>query len=296
MTQFIGSVNSLADLQTFILTTLSTNGWTVSGATAARDDIAVALDVADIGRVYFPQVALRLKINDAPGAVGVGALNATPTVPYIAMTFPATCWIFIHTDPVEVYVFVNYDVDYYQWLAFGQSPAAGAGSGVWAGATIGVPLVANGGTSRAGPVGITATTGGGGNSDITPAALLWSTLSSVAGTLSRNSYWNSGAWVLLTQAIQAAAPHVARSPSAWNNEAILIPLRPAIAAAESRVQIVGQIAHARYIRVDHYAPGEIITLGSEQWRVFPWYCKNTAARDGGSAVAHTGTFGVALKL
>ena len=55
------------------------------------------------------------------------------------------------------------------------------------------------------------------------------------------------------------------------------------------------LAHCRFLRIDNYQPGDIIPLGPDRWKVAPWYRKNTAQRDGGSNIQHTGTFGWAIR-
>jgi len=57
------------------------------------------------------------------------------------------------------------------------------------------------------------------------------------------------------------------------------------------------LQNARTLRVDNYDPGQIITLGDDQWRIYPFYRKNADQRDGttSSGGDHSGTMGWAIR-
>lgn len=95
-----------------------------------------------------------------------------------------------------------------------------------------------------------------------------------------------------------AAPHLSRSPSAWNQESPLLPIQCTLVRASSKVSLVADIRNARYLRVDNHSPEQIIELGPDRWKIYPFYRKNTSARDGSVAPVgtdHTGTFGWAIR-
>jgi hypothetical protein len=320
MSYHTGSVNSLEDLQAAILDVLASEGWSIGTGAATKGQIVAQFDVGNIAysTTTYTEYVLRLRVNDAPIGFAVGDFGqwqtAYPQNRHGMYVFPVTWHMFVHTNPNEVYIFCNYDTDYYMWLAFGQSPVPGLpGTGVWAGGTYGVPATGKETTTSTSWPRIVIYVDSGGYSsqyESTPAALFWSIESysyfATGRPWSQTSVIHNGldgpealagGWTVYCPAIKTAAPHNARSPSAWNSEAILIPIRPTINRPESKVSIVGQIAHARYVRINNYAPQEIITLGSEQWMVFPWYRKDTTQPDGGSHYGfdHSGTFGVALR-
>ena len=41
---------------------------------------------------------------------------------------------------------------------------------------------------------------------------------------------------------------------------------------------LGKVEWMRWCRVDNYLPGDIITLGTDQWMIFPWIQKNAAEK------------------
>ncbi len=105
--------------------------------------------------------------------------------------------------------------------------------------------------------------------------------------------WNPPASIL--NCAHAIQPLTAVLPNAWNSAAALLPVQVWLPRADNKVSMVVDMVHIRYVRVDNHAPGEVITIGSDRWKVFPFYRKNVAVRDAGSSVDHTGTFGFAVR-
>lgn len=311
MAFFSGAANSLEGLLSALASALLSGGWNQSGATFSRDGCHVELSVVNVGFGSSSQNVLRCVagIGESAGALigraSVGhAIGNTVANTAHGITWPASYAIHVLTDPDEVYVFVNYSVDYWQWLAFGQSGIVGLpGTGNWAGGTFGVPSTGRYSYShtRWPFVRITATTGGGGNQDAPSTALFWNTDTSVTpeqpkcATSSFHHGLHGAAWGLLTPAVVAAMPAIERSPSPWNQESILIPIQPILAMPEHKTALIGELGHSRYIRIDTYDPGEVFSLGTEQWRVYPWYRKNSVDRAGGFDIDHSGTFGLAIR-
>jgi len=89
------------------------------------------------------------------------------------------------------------------------------------------------------------------------------------------------------------------SPNSWNNQAILVPMHLQLFTSNSATlyHYLGYIEHLRLIRIDNYNLGDIITLGSDQWMVFPIGKKDTVNRNGTSATPNcsTGTVGYAIR-
>jgi hypothetical protein len=311
MAFFSGAATDLAGLLSALAGALLSGGWAQSGSIFSRNGCHVEISVVNVGVGSSTQVVLRCVAGNGESA---GALTGRATVGHAigntvantahGITWPASYSIHVLSDPDEVYMFVNYGVDYWQWLAFGQSGIDGLpGTGNWAGGTFGVPSEGRYqfGHERWPFVVITATTGGGGNQDGPSTALFWNTdgtASAVQPKCATSSFHhglNGGTWGVLTPAVVAAIPSISRSPSAWNQEAILIPIQPILAMPESKTALIGELGHSRYIRIDNYDPGEVFSLGEDQWRVYPWYRKNSAERSGGNGIDHSGTFGLAIR-
>ena len=65
-------------------------------------------------------------------------------------------------------------------------------------------------------------------------------------------------------------------PSSYNQNTPLIPLYAIVVRASTNQSILGVAPDVRGINMKNYAPGATITIGSEQWLVFPWTQKSDA--------------------
>lgn len=302
MSYSTGTVSSLNDLRTAIFNACTANGWTLSG------------DVLHKGSAYFrlQVVGASLQLCGGTGKDGVNNLTGPATkfvqvsntgVP-TGIVYPATYHIHIGATPDEVYVVINHSTDYYQWLAFGQShiPLA-AGTGNWFGATH--PEAFNPST---GAISIYVT--GSGGIAYSSGALFWSsqlgvvtiTNSLIHHGLSGGTGWSGtgnpntdGGRAL---AIEAVAPLLTISPNAFNGESLLLPIPVMVGRPSSLYSLVAQPKFSRYIRLDNHAPGEVITIGGEQWKIYPWMKKDAINRNGshdGGGITHSGTLGWAIR-
>lgn len=291
-----GSATSMTDLLSALQAACTANGWTLSGNVLHKGSCYVEVTVASGYLVIL-------------GGTGIdGSNNLTGAGPYVAriglawtgdsLTFPMNYVVHIGATPDEIYFIINYEVNRWQWLAFGSSPMAGLpGTGNWYGASISRKI----GSSKC---YITPTSGGYLGISAPSMALFWNNYSTYQTCFVHHDL-DGNTWSLdnaastdstsAAIAINAAQPMIPRQPNSWNGEAALIPIQPCIARTSGKVSMILDIAHSRYIRNDNYTDGDIITLGSDQWCVYPWHQKNSAARDGGNSINHTGTLGWAIR-
>lgn len=275
-----GSSTTLANLLSDIRAACTANGWTLSG------------EVLHKGAV-FQRVWLNGNFIDSLGGTGIDGSNnltGTPTAgsnsrigspsPGIApLVFPLTYHVFIGTAPDEVFVVVNYSTDYYQWLAWGKSSISMPGSGGWfSGSMDNTPSFAGGVSLQ---LGSSSGYGGRGvQSGVCCPALFHSHYQAGVFGESVNhgigttvNGWGGGD-------INAASYRVPLDfmlPSAWNSEAVLLPMQAFTTNYGSgKVAMVLDVAHARALRIDNHQPGDIITLGADSWMVFAWYKKAAA--------------------
>lgn len=288
-----GSASSLEGLQQSLFDACTANGWALSGSVLHK------------GNAYV-QILVQSGFLTIQGGIGIDGSNAlTGPGPFFsrigalggqALTWPLAYEVFIGTVPEEVYLVVNYNVDFFQYLAFGLSSVSGIpGTGAWYSASVTqtsqyVSIFPYGGAQP-------------GYNQSAPPALFHLTNSDSAGVL-QNSFihhgfdsatWSGSLYSNSANAINAAQPHMQRLPNAWNSEGVLLPIQVHVWRPESKVSLVADFAHSRYTRVDNYNPGQIITLGPDRWKVFPWYRKNLTARDGGSGITHSGSMGWAVR-
>ncbi len=155
------------------------------------------------------------------------------------------------------------------------------------------------------PIYITSTGGGDVvNNANNTAALFWGDSGSAYATarncfvhsdLDSQGWWFDQSAGTVQAGVKLSAPLLALLPNSWNNEAVLLPLRAYKARPSSKISLIADLANARLTRVDNYTPGEIIAIGSDRWKIYPWFRKDSGARDGGVELAHTGTFGWAIR-
>jgi hypothetical protein len=99
------------------------------------------------------------------------------------------------------------------------------------------------------------------------------------------------------QGFSAIVPLLGLLPNTWNGETVLLPFPIYIARSSgNKMSLVGNLKHLRHCRINFHNPGDIITLGSDQWKVYPWYRKNVST-PGSSGVSdsHSGTVGFAVR-
>lgn len=299
MAYVAGVANNMTDLLSAIIAACAANGWTQDGSIVSRGDCHMKLTVA--GDVLTALVGLGHSgstiTTPAPGATCLRNPTTSRT-----LTWPMTYHIHVMGD--EVYVFCNWGVDFWMQLGFGQSPVPGMpGTGVWA-------------------AGVAWTTTSG---------FIWNQFSS--GTLSGAYFasannnacmgffqatgsaygvgvgscvhhglpgWSSDS--ALPQCTNASLLLCAHENPATNStgQATLAPIQPWIGLPDSKVSIVADLRHARFVRMDNLAPAEVVTIGDQQWKCYPVYRKDASARidytQGGTyALQHSGTFGYAVR-
>lgn len=280
---------------------LTANGWTLTGSVLHKGNAYGAMGADVANSRWTIQAGTGQSAGALTGAGPVAAYIASPINP-APVTFPVTYHFHTHGD--EAYGVLNWGEVNFTSFGFGCSPVAGLpGTGVWyfgsyygqkwervwyAGVDMFYAALINpsSGQQATGPfwtgagqngvghyvhhgldggTGWSATTGGGGN---LPGAA--------------------------ASAHGVAGPLLARSPSAWNGQTILLPIQPLVSRPSNKVSIVAELRHLRYVSMANYAPGDIITLGPDRWQVFPFWRRGTTMAPGNAGL-DTGFLGVAFR-
>lgn len=243
--------------------------------------------------------------NPAPGTVQIGKIYERSGYPIREISFPCNYEVFGFSQ--ELYLVVNYDIDSYQWMAFGKTTVPGIpGQGGWCGATLG-SLIANGEFNGVyEPISYWHNT----NDSLYINASYQTTAQLFGGSGSpgksyptyKNAWVNHGldghGWGYGTDYPPGTLPSLElqwQQPSVWNSEATLLPMRSYKQRPSFKISLLTDMEHSRRIRIDNLSPGDILVLGSDKWKVFPWYVKNSAVRNGAGAANHSGTFGWAIR-
>lgn len=316
MAFYSGTASSYTDLLNALTAACTANGYTFTSGILSKGSLYVrpyvsTTTVASAGPGLTLQggtgVSAGALVNPSPcqsriGSFGVGTLMVPDP------TFPLDYNIFIFSNPDEVYLIIKYQLNRFMHLAFGMSSVAGAS--VWISGTVGLRYFAGGSPNITG-ITISPTSGGPSNNFSYPHAcgFMWQTerVSNVLEAAVESIYlefdslgWTAGYTKSTpghTCAVYSAYPLISRSPSAWSSTAVLIPIYITALRASTTRSIVADIRNARYVRIDNYEPEQILTLGAEKWKIFPFHKKDSSAgnRDGGSLADHSGTFGWALR-
>jgi hypothetical protein len=258
--------------------------------------------------------------NDITGAAaryvsmygGTSTIDGYSTGTIYQVTYPATYHVFVNTLPDDIVCFVNYNVSWWQWLMVGQGnnltntldPSDGkyqAGSFPWVLSRPDVHLSWN--------ILVSGTEQQGSTLDYpahTPFPFWAQDNTSTTGSLVNRAQGDSvaygGVWretnastygQNTTNARRFASTFLNVLPNAWNDEITLI--RTLILYPESSTQFIyiAELPHIRFTRNDNYNDGDTITLGSEQWMIFPGLRKNAASRSSGDD--HSGTVAIAVR-
>ena len=300
------------------------NGWTLTGTILSKGAAYVQLTSTYQQWVSGTQFYTGWMV-DARGGTGATAGALTGATPYAVrigginsyqytavlrpMNYPVTYAIHVFTDPDEVYVVVNHDVDMYSHLMFGVSDMASevGGTGLWLHGLFSAAVLWCYGfmVNPNGADGVAY----GNNQESGFAGGLFSRLNtnSVAQSPAYrylNNYMHHAIngvaeWTTnqdQPRALAAHAPILSRTPSLFNNNAPLLPVQGYMMRPDNMVSLVVNLKHIRYMRNDDYAPEQVFNVGPDVWKSYPWLQKNMAARDGGGAGnSHSGTLAYAIR-
>jgi hypothetical protein len=283
-----GSATSLADLLTAFQNACTANGYSLTGNVLSKGSlfaqVAISGSYLAVNAGSGQSAGVLTGASDV-GAATLGMTTSGSTIGTYGFTFPMTYSVHIGTAPDEVYLIVNLNGNQYQYLAFGQSSVTGlVGSGNWfAGSrpssspnTNAVEIGSEGGTMRVNNLNNGLFQGRNADAASQNGAVDHQ-LDSV--TWSVDGAWHD-AWSLLSN-----------SPSGWNGESILIPVTVYAVRPSSFKTAVAELAHARFVMLDNLSDQQIITLGTDRWKVYPWWKRGLR----GVYTADTGTLGHAIR-
>lgn len=262
-----GTASSLGDLLTAIRNACTANGWTLSGNVLHKGTCYVEVMISGL----FITVRGGTGIdggNALTGATDQGTAQLGIVGAAISFAFPMTYFAHIFPSPDEVYFIVNYNVNYYQTIAFGQSEMTGlTGSGNWyCGPTV------NGSTY----LGFNSPGDGefAAYNDYPAFSVFCRTYQrdldihthGVDHQLDSATWRDNGCtndWASLYW----------RQPNQWNSESILIPIRVYAPRLSGFISPVLECAHARQVNIANLSDGQIITLGTDKWKIYPWWSR-----------------------
>lgn len=297
MAYYSGTANDMTALQQALISacTQTAEGWAWDSVNEVLSKGSMFLRLQVVSGYLRLTGRTSATSGDTPKVVQIGPFTASLR-PLPVLSYPISYELFVFAQ--EVYCVINYAVDCYQWCAWGKSTVDGLpGTGMWLGATAADALTNY-------PYGfVIGNLDGKVNSgNNLCGALFWQITGSsgvysdyVHSGLDAQGWWWGQTSTADPVGIQPNAPLIGLLPNAWNSEAVLLPIRAYKVRLSYKLSLTADLEHARYTRVDNYAPGQVITIGADRWKVFPWFRKDSTARNGGSNITHTGTYGWAIR-
>ncbi|KXZ66812.1 hypothetical protein [Acinetobacter venetianus] len=294
MAYYSGLATDYNDLLNSLILACQNESWDFSSGVLSKD---IAL--------IRPYVSLNTSNTEDKGIVfEVASTNATtsevrPRLGRASQTFEIAFPVnyFFHIYDLEVWCVVKHGINEYLWAGFGV-----ADNRVFASAN-----ARRGGNGSNIAYVMDATSGATPNDGLpwngTSASSclpFWSSFTSNNGDYNQDTI-QSGidgyTWAGATQKLMAMrlnSPLIARSPNIWNSESILFPITPYLTVASSKVSILAEIKHCRYLRINNLEPEQIIQLGNEKWKIYP-AVKKDSLNPNNIYGNHSGTFGMAIR-
>lgn len=300
-----GSVNSYEELRGVLISACTAAGWSlqdgilVKGAAFVRPYVSIGNNYKGAG------LSLEGGSGRNGGAITGSSDKFRPRLGSPGKRMPPPNWpcvyhIFCHNAPDEVYVIIRHDVNAYYWFAFGVSQIPGIdGTGLWMVATT-AEIYAN--FDGGGTVYMDEESGNPDSYSVSGyvSGPWWADnaagIGRVTAAIMLGTWVPSGRLISgMANAIEPLVPLVKHSPSAWNAESVLLPIRVHQGVAEDKNRVVLEHAHARFLRLNNLEPEQILTIGTERWKAFPFYRKNTISPNDAKNKDHSGTFGWAIR-
>lgn len=299
-------VNSAVDLKTAIETFAQSNGWTLSGGVLSKNGCYTMLTVPSTSE---------LRIQNAKNGDFTGVNIAIRYSRIYNTVWPssATVYMVAFSNPDIVWITMNFDVVKFMHLGFGNIVKYGTwNGGQWFHAQH---------SSRVADGNVCSLIDGYQNpyfpSSAGECALFWNTISrdsfngyNVENNASsiecdiRGYIWEPKAGTNgdtdTVWCPRMISPIHMKNPNVFNSQTLLTPFQLWLKASDGYMQCLGHIDHVRFVKLTNYNPGDRITLGSEQWTLYPWYIHDVSNPDGRQPNYHdgtssTGVLGVAVK-
>lgn len=296
-----GTANNQAELLSAIQGACTAHGWTLSGSVLHAGDCHIQLTAG----TNSIKVSAGTGIDGSNALTGQAPASAYLGSPYTPEPLSYPCTYNIHVFAAEVFVLVRFGIDAWVWAAWGQSPVQGLpGTGVWFTAS----TTRDQGYNQlswwasppyfgrcynysllqgTGPFWIGELTALGTQSFVHHGldGGSWTTAMDASG----NQYAGTAARAMSGAGYLMAA----YQPNLWNGEAALVPIQPYITRGSNKVSIIADLANARYVRLDNLNVEDTITLGTDVWKVYPFYRRDSANRNG--IASSSGTLGWAVR-
>lgn len=301
MAYITGAAGSMSDLKTALENAAVAAGWTLSSGILSKNGCFFQLVANQVTNPY-------LQLNGGTSQTGA-TLNGQPTsgvriasASAQLISFPLNYEIYTFSNPDEIYCTVNYNSDFYQNMMFGKSDIPGiGGTGAWFCATYNSTFLLTNATNSADF-----------SMSVSQSQIYANNLGScffenyyyittyVHTGLDTEGWRNNTSGTAGTtglRGISYCASLLTSLPNLSNQATILLPVKGIAVRFNGGKTIVANPKNVRYCRIDNVTPGEIITFGPDQWKVYPFFRKDILNRNGLNFgnMQQSGTFAYAIR-
>lgn len=292
-----GTFTSASDLRTTLEAFATTNGWTQSGNLLHKGSVYVEVYDSTNGVSVTAGLGKDGGNNlTTPASLSRGVYMLTAIGQ--TMSFPGTYHLISLANPDSIFLVVNYNVTYWQHLAFGHinkhgtwgggEYASGSFRGTASGAVSGCPagdvgrrLTATGAGALGGFGYMLSTAPTFSHATQNGSADLYCDLDGEGWRINTADYSTLGSSRFYASAI---ASQYLQTINSWNDQTVLAPVIVEASRTGNFVSILGDMPHVRYLRIDNINDGEVISVGSQDWICFPFIRKNPFVIDSTNAV------------
>lgn len=90
------------------------------------------------------------------------------------------------------------------------------------------------------------------------------------------------------------------NPNAFNGQTVLTPFELFLQNTDGNYMSIGHVGHLRFMKLTNYEAGDVLEIGPDKWKVFPWHRIDRTLPNGdkpgySSGVRSTGVLGVAVR-
>lgn len=293
-----GTFTSMSDLRATLESFATANGWTQAGSLLYKGSVYV--EVADTASYLSVKVGLGKDGSNqltTPSSFTRGI--AVSGFAGQTISYPGNYHLISLSSPDNIFLVVNYNVTYWQHLAFGVVRKYGTwGGGEYASgsshgtqdSSVGLSTVMS--TIDAGCGYFAQGESNFNTGNAVGSADLYCDLDGEGWRLNRSDFLSIN-YSRFSGSAQAVM--LLQSLMTWNDQTMLAPVYFEVGRTGGFRSFVGDMPHVRYIRVDNIDDGEIITVGSQDWICFPHLRKSPTIVENQNSSNHSSVMGWAIK-
>lgn len=299
-----GIVNSAADLAAAIRNFAVANGWTLTGNVVSKLGAYIEITSPSTSEVRFRGA------KDGNFA-GADLCQFSPRIFFTSWPTNMTYQMFGFEEPDTIWCTIQPSQTTFNHCGFGSIAKYGDWEGgAWFHAQYN--QLTGDGACCSSIDGAASTSGYGAPAE---CGLFWSqnNVNSWSGAFTPNAASNllcdlrGNAWEPPNNVVAVGVhcptvigPTHKNNPNVFNGQTLLTPFQLFLLNTDGNYMAIGHVEHVRFVKLTNYNAGDIIELGADKWKLFPWHKKDSDLPDGkfptySNPTYSTGLLGVAVR-